>query len=414
MDLAAADPREGALAAPAQATSRARPLPWVLGIAFGLVAALVYHYSIHWSTPFDHYRRLADAFLHGRVHLIDHPRHLELTEFRGRYYVIPPPLPALLMVPYVAVAGAKASQALFAAVAGGLNAMLALFVAARMTDRRSDQHWLAVLFAFGTIVWHLSAVGSVWYVAHVVAALGLNLALLETLGQKRPLVIGAGIAAAFWTHLPTVLTLPFFVIMTADRWAPDGLRRWRTIRLGYLNVLAAPIAAAMLANFGYNWLRFGTIADVAYRLRNNVPNEPWFDRGLFHISYVRRHLYEFLRAGPLIQPTFPYVTYSIAGLAIWATTPAFLFALSAPLRSLSTWAAWAGIVPTALVVMSIGATGMEQFGYRLAVDFYPLLFFLTIRGMRPPLRGVHKAAIVLSILANLWGVVWTRMGWKVL
>jgi glycosyltransferase involved in cell wall biosynthesis len=29
-----------------------------------------------------------------------------------------------------------------------------------------------------------------------------------------------------------------------------------------------------------------------------------------------------------------------------------------------------------------------------------------------PLRGVHKAVIVLSILANIWGLTWYRMGWK--
>ena len=395
------------------ATGPAR-LPWGAALLFGLAVTLIYHYSLPGGTGFDQYQRLADAFLHGRVYLIDPPPHLELTHIGDRHYVIPPPLPALLMLPYVAVAGERADQALFAAVAGGANAVVAFFVAVRLARRRPDQWWLAVLFAFGSIVWYLAAGGSVWFIAHVIAALGLNVALLEALGSKRPALIGTGIAAAFWTHLPTVLTLPFFILMTVDRWAPDGLRRWRTIRLGYLNALAAPIAIVLLANFGYNWLRFGTIADVAYRLRNNAPNEPWFERGLFHPSYIPRHVYPLLRQLPVVQPTFPYITYSISGLAIWVTTPAFLFALRAPLRSASTWATWAGIVPTALLVMSHGTTGMEQFGYRLAVDFYPLLFFLTVSGMRPPLRPIHKVAIVLSVLVNLWGMVWTRMGWKVL
>lgn len=416
VDLIAAAPRG---AAPQQATvqsatDHAQLLPWLLGIGIALCATLIYHYSIPGDTAFDHYRRLAEAFLQGRVDLTNPPRHLEISQFAGRHYVIPPPLPALLMAPYVAVAGARASQALFGAVAGGLSAMLALFIAARMTDRTADRIWLAVLFAFGTIIWHLTAVGSVWYVAHVVGALGITLAVLETVGQKRPFVIGAGVAAAFWSHLPTALTLPFFIIMTSDRWAPDGLRQWRTVRLGYLNALAAPIAAAILLNFGYNWLRFETIADLSYRLRVNVQNEWWFDRGLFHVAYIPRHLEKLLYAAPIIQSTFPYVTYSVTGLAIWATTPAFLFALLAPLRAKGTWAAWAGILPTAIVVMSHGATGMTQFGYRLAVDFYPLLFYLTITGMRPPLRGAHKAVIALSVLANLWGVLWERMAWRVL
>ncbi|MGH8630732.1 MAG: hypothetical protein ACREU7_08200, partial [Burkholderiales bacterium] len=267
MDLAILG-RSAAAGASAARSIAATRLPWLQGLAFGLLVAAVYHLSLRGDTAFNHYQWLAQAFLDGRVYLVDPPPHLELTRIGDRHYVIPPPLPALLLVPYVAIAGERASQAVLTALAGGVHAMAALFIAARLVRRRADQWWLAVLFAFGTIVWHLSAVGSVWFAAHVIAAAALSLALLETLGQKRPLVIGLAIAAAFWTRLPTVLTLPFFVLMTADQWAPHGLRRWRTIRLSYLNSLAAPIAAVMLLNFGYNWLRFGTIADVSYRLRN--------------------------------------------------------------------------------------------------------------------------------------------------
>ncbi len=395
--------------------SASKPLPWLLALGFGILVAAIYHFTIPGDTAFDQYRMLAEAFLKGRVYLTSAPMHVELTQIGSRYYVIPPPLPALLMVPYVAVAGARASQALLlGAIAGGANAMIALLVAARLTDRRPDRWWLAVLFAFGTIVWHLAAVGSVWYVAHVIAALALNIALLETLGAKRPLIIGAAVAAAFWTRLPAVMTLPFFLLMTVDRWAPDGLRQWRTIRLGYLNALAAPIAAAVLLNFGYNWLRFGTIADVAFRMRNNVPREWWFEHGLFHISYIPRHVHTILLAMPVIQPHFPYVVWSMTGLAIWVSTPAFLFAARAPLADRATRAAWAGILPTLAALMTFGNNGMVQFGYRFAVDFYPLLFYLTLKGMGSPLRPIHKVAIALGVAVNLWGVVWERMGWKVL
>ncbi len=415
VDLIAAAPRgasvrETAVRAP---TDRARPLPWQLGIGFAVVTMLVYHFSIPGDTAFDHYWRLAEAFLQGRTYLTNPPLHIEVTRIGDRAYVMPPPLPALLLVPFAALGIPGVQGLLLGAVAGGLVAMVALFIAARMTERRVDQCWLATLFAFGTILWHLAAGGSVWYVAHVIAALALSIALLETLGQQRPAVIGAAIAAAFWARLPAVLTFPFFLIMTLDRWAPDGLRQWRTIRLGYLNALAAPIAAVMLVNFGYNWLRFGTIADVAYRLTNNIPNEWWFERGLFHLSYIPRHVTPMLLTLPKIRPEFPYVFWSMSGLAIWITTPAFLFALAAPLGR-RTLAAWAGILPTLLALMTFGNTGMVQFGYRFAVDFYPLLYYLMIRGMGSPLRPIHKVTIVLAVVLNLWGVVWERMGWRVM
>lgn len=387
--------------------------PWVAAAGFGGLVALVYHVSIPGSTPYNQYQLLAESLLRGRLDLVDPPIHLETVHFAGRQYITPPPLPALLLVPVVALFPGREVQGAFAAVAGGAGAALALLIAGRIMRQKADRWWLAVLWAFGTILWHLAAVASLWYVAHVVAALALNAAMLEALGRRRPLIIGAAVAAAFWTRLPAVMALPFFVVMTADLWAPRGLRDIKNLRLGYLNALTVPVAAAVLLNFAYNWLRFGTIADVAYRIGMDLKSG-LFVHGPFHPSYIARHLGPLLYALPRMLPEFPYVTWSFTGLAIWVTTPAFFLALLAPFRERSTWAAWISIALGLLSVMNFGNTGMTQFGYRFAADFYPLLFFLTLKGAGGRLRLGHKVLIALSVVACLWGVVWERLGWSVL
>lgn len=385
-----------------------RPASWALAIA--VLAFAVYHFSFRTPTPHDHYVRLADALLRGRVDLIDPPGYLEVTTYRGHHYVMNPPFPALLLLPYVAVRGLQANQSLASHLFGGIAAAALLLLAARLVPRPADYVWLGVLGAFGTILWYHTAVGSTWYMAHTVVVAALVLGVLETLGRQRPLLIGAAVAAAYWTRLPAVLTFSFFLVATAPRWAPAGLRAWRRIDAGYVIRLTAPVAAAIALNMVYNWVRFGTIADVAAALRPGIFAEAWFQRGLFHPSYISRHLRILFLALPVFTPRPPYLLVPWGGLAIWLTTPAFAYALRAPLR-LESVAAWTGIAAVGAVDFMFGNPGVSQFGYRFALDFYPLLFLLTARGMGGRVPVPAKVLIMIGVIVNVWGVLWTRWGW---
>ena len=62
-------------------------------------------------TEFDYFVRLADAFLHGRLYLTEAPSWLnELVPGGGGWYVVYPPVPALLLVPFVALFGLDSQQ----------------------------------------------------------------------------------------------------------------------------------------------------------------------------------------------------------------------------------------------------------------------------------------------------------------
>ncbi|HEV8339454.1 MAG TPA: hypothetical protein VGR25_07330 [bacterium] len=400
--------RNGASTVDAVASITQKPIFWAA--VAGVLAFAVYHASFPGPTPFDHYVRLAQSLLQGRVDFIDPPRYLEVTTYRGRAYMMPPPFPAILMLPYVALAGSAANQSLVSHIVGGLAAALLLLLATRVLPARRDYLWLGLLGAFGTIFWYLSAVGSSWFISHAVVNVALTLGVLETLGRGRPALIGGAVAAAYWTRLPTVLTLAFFLTATAQHWAPGGLRGWRRIKLAYLIWMGAPVAAAIALNGAYNWVRFGSIADVAAAVRPGIFGEAWFSRGLFHWSYIPRHLQILFAKLPVVVAHPPYLLVPLTGLAIWITTPVFLFALAAPLSRV-TVAAWAGIAAVAAVDFTFGNPGVLQFGYRFATDFYPFLFLLTVYGMRGRVPLLAKALIVAGVVVNLWGVLWTRWGW---
>lgn len=386
----------------------ARPEVWA--VALGVVAFAVYVATYAQPTPFNHYVLLADAFLHGRTDLVDPPDYLEHTTFRGRHYVIPPPGPALVLLPAVAVFGTTVDQSRFAALAGAVAAALALLVGARLLPRRSDYLWVGVLAAFGTIVWHMAATGSTWLFAHVLVVTALTVGVLEAIGRQRPALLGAAAAAAFLCRQPAVMTFPFFVLVTLPRWAPGGLRVLRRLDLGYLSRLVAPVAGALTVNGLYNWVRFGTVADVANPLRPGIFDEPWFAQGLFHWSYIPRHLEILFLKLPVFVAEPPYVLVPWTGLALWLSTPVFIYALRARLTR-ETAAAWLGVLGVLLVVFTYGNPGISQFGYRFASDVYPLLLLLALRGMGERVPTLAKGLILVGVLVNAWGVVWMRLGW---
>ena len=55
--------------------------------------------------------------------------------------------------------------------------------------------------------------------------------------------------------------------------------------------------------------------------------------------------------------------------------------------------------------LSHGTWGFTQFRYRFAVDFYPFLFLLTVKGIGNEIKWHHKILIIIGILVNLWGVL---------
>jgi hypothetical protein len=97
---------------------------------------------------------------------------------------------------------------------------------------------------------------------------------------------------------------------------------------------------------------------------------------------------------------------SWAGLSILITTPLFIYTLFNKLKDKLVLFTWISIIPIALVVLSHGTTGFAQFGYRFAVDFYPLFFLLIIKYFsKNKIETIHWVLLSVGILVNFWGVI---------
>jgi hypothetical protein len=359
----------------------------------------------NYKTYYDYFVRLAEAILRGRLYLTENPPWLnELVPINGKYYVVYPPMPTILLLPFVAIWGMQLNQTLFTQIIGSLNAVLVYYLFLKLKFNQSKAILLGLILTLGTNHWYLASVGSAWYLALIIGAFFTLLSLLELFGKKRFFLIGLLIGAAYWSRLPTILavTFPLLYILFIDK--KNVVKSVITLFLGVL--------VFVLLNAGYNYLRFGTILDVGYIKIPGILNETDFKYGLLSPMNIPKQLKVMFLKMPLISPKFPYLYPSWYGMAIWLTTPAFFLVLKARWKDRLALITLITVLIMSLPSLTHATVGFTQFGYRYAMDFTPFLLLLTGLGLQKTNKVVTYSLIALSMVINLWGVLWiNKFGW---
>ena len=331
---------------------------------------------------------------------------------RYRWYVSFPPLPAVLLLPVVAIFGLGTLDALFWALVAGLAPTLLFIVlrflreSGRSGRSQRDDLLVTTLFSVGSVYYFVAAQGTVWFAAHVVAAACVCLYLLCSFGARRPGVAGLALGLAFLSRPVTLLLAGFFVLQ-----AISSAREERPQSPGSaqhlprtLAMFALPLAAAVAFAMWHNTERFGDPFEFGHsflqvRWRSRI--ETW---GLFSMHYLPRNLAVFFLSMPWLIPSSPFVRITRHGLALWFTSPNLLWSLLPKKLDATFVALWAAVLPTALCTLLYQNTGWVQFGYRFSLDYLPLLFVLVaLSGRR--FGAAFLSCAVFAIAVNTFGAV---------
>ncbi|MBA2489323.1 MAG: hypothetical protein H0V36_08415 [Chloroflexi bacterium] len=466
--LARSHPRRGSL-------ERIDPL-WVAG-GLVLIAAVVYLLSHPDRANFyNHFVWQADAWLHGRV-AITYPT---VGAFRNDYFqdvfplvdkpgfaLVPfPPLPALILSPFVAVFGLATNAALIAALLGAINVGLCWRMVRRLTSRPGTALLATCFYGFGTVAWYAAMLGSTWFLAHVVASTFLFLAITAALDADRrtrsgsteqtpgkwpvldwisghQFVAGLLFGMAALARLTTIFGAPFFLLVGGGGW-------W--FRRAFSAGLGAAIPIALL--LAYNLATTGHFFHPAYEYlyRNEYRPRPDLYRAEWAIEDPRylpqNAAIMFLwpphesperqrlqcdgdpTTGPVGGPEYPpasgigllldehcaVIRPDPIGMSVLLASPGYLLALPA-LRRLGRRRLVAGaaiaVAAIALINLMHFSQGWVQFGYRFSNDFAPFaLIPLTLGIARLGVRPLTVALVALSVAINAWGVYWgVTLGW---
>jgi hypothetical protein len=163
-----------------------------VGCALVAIALVVYTLS-HPTRFYNHFEWQAAAFLEGQA-AIRYPVEATATSPGNAFFqdVLPvpmgadgierglvpfPPLPAVLLVPFVWLWGLAANGQLIFAIVGAIDVGIAWWMLGRLAIRMWIRIATTVFLGFGTVFWYAAQIGTTWYQAHVLAV-GLALAAI--------------------------------------------------------------------------------------------------------------------------------------------------------------------------------------------------------------------------------------------
>jgi hypothetical protein len=467
--------------APVATTARVpqRPAAILAGVVIVLLAFLLYALSnpVHWNL-YNHFVWQADAFLHGRPWILfpvpaggDLPENDYLRDVYplltptgtpdGRALLPFPPLPALVLLPFVAAFGLRTDQEWVGIALAAAGVGLAWWSLGGLRIRLTVRALATIVFATGTAWWWAAAVGSTWYLAHLVAADAALLAVGVAL-RHDPAAVGAGdgdeaatthvdprprgVIARLWAstwpldrsqvlaglllgiavtaRLPVILAAPWLVLVGGG-----GTRLRRTASAAVGGVV--PVVALLLYTYATTGSFIHPGYDYQYRLE--VAGYPTLD---YHadwdvedVRYIPQNLGIMLGELPsllpdilpdtlhyeppvaaceapgatrrLFDPTCPIAIPLDVGTSILLSAPGLLLALFAIRRYGRTRLAIATAAAVLLIaVFNLGhfSQGWVQWGYRFSLDFVPFLLPLVALGAARPRDG-RPRLIAFALLA---------------
>lgn len=460
-------------------------LPAIL-IGAGLIAAALAAYWLPGTDRFyNHFVWQALAFLDGRA-AIDWP--LPANEWMQDIYplselngsptgaLLPfPPLPAILLMPFVAIWGLATD---IRAVSVGLGAVavgLAWWALGGLPVSRRIRLATTTFFAFGTVFWYAAQLGTTWFFAHVCAvtfvllAVGValradpdadtarapdqrnaeggpsglrsspaQLARPLSLIDRRQFLAGLLFGIACTARLTVVFGAPFFMLVGGGG---SWLRRSVSAGLG----AAIPVGLLLAYNLattghvlhpGYEWQyqrEANGYAALGYNPDWSIEDPRYLPQNLGILFLSTPAILpanmpdafggdgDPLCTAPgaersLFDPDCPLAVPRAIGMSILLTSPAYLLGLASLFRRRSRL-----VVGSALAVLAIAfvnllhfSQGWVNFGYRFSNDFVVFALPLVAIGMarRGGVGWLGTGLIALSVAINLWGVIWGNLlGW---
>jgi hypothetical protein len=327
---------------------------------------------------------LAQAFLHGQTNFL-HPiggLGQDPVLYNGKIYWDEGPFPALILLPFVSLFSLFHLFFFQGYIKWLLMLGIVYFVyrIARILSYSKEDSWILMFgFTLGSVFVGVAGVSSSWFFAQIVTTFLLLWSLYEFYTRKRWWLLGL-ICAFMLATRPTAAAIIIFFGL--ELWA---LKHRRVTKIKLLAALIAPAIGAVMLLGLYNFVRFhsalndGNTYQLLYPASANARAY-----GIFNPIHIPTNFYSAFLSAPL--PVMksagswilkaPYLENNEYGISLFVTSPYMLYFFT---KKWSTYGAPArrllfATAVSCLGVLSYFGIGLDQFGYRYSLDFFPGLF----------------------------------------
>jgi hypothetical protein len=346
---------------------------------------------------------LAKSFLEGHLYLTaSSSLWYDTAYYHGHYYWPLGPLPAIILLPFVAFFGLAVRQEYFLVFCNLINLFLLYNIGQRITQNQASSLWLSFAYVFSTEYLNIACVPWSSYFAQAVATTFLLLALYEFLHGTRWWLIGVYTALGVATRVNIIIASVFFYFSILFEHGN------RSQKIKSLLRFSLPVAVSILLLMAYNFFRFENILESGYGLQSLygglAVNREY---GLWSLVHFPGNLYYFFLRGPVgvFIPgtkvlTYPYLRYDGWGMSILFTSPIFFWLVKAPWKNTVVQLSALTSILMFSVFLGYYGIGFKQYGYRYALDFYPFLFLILAYAVRQKFTLSMKLVALTSFVLN--------------
>ncbi len=359
------------------------------------------------------YALLAQGWLDGRFDT-DACFDSDCAVYDDRQYIIFPPAPAAVALPFVAMFGEEFVGFLpLGVIALALTGLLWWRIAENETGSRDLTTLAALMIVFATpLAFVILRSDSVWFWAQSWGFLFVTAAIYFALVRRDAVLTGLFIGLAFLSRQMSILLLPFLYVILLDRDTPlfriDGDAISRAFKLAAFPLIALGVY------FAYNAARFGSPLETGYSFIFPVAEngaDPNFLRlrvqelGIFSPAYFLFNFVYMFIAGPHVEFSGRYMTelagFDRNGASLFLVTPVLMLAF------LARWdrAFWIGVTTCAVILgltLLYHSNGFTQYSaQRYALDWLPVLLVFFLRGLKPEYAAPLAVLVAYSMAVTL-------------